>query len=241
MKNKLFTTALCGAFLYSGMIFNNSFAEEASSKNNKVNYQNKFIIGATAGTISSSSELKEPENTRITNNIDVSGSSASFGVNARYKIYVNKSNLSSFFIAPEVFYNSGSAKGDDNKSYGIFDIEVDPTYGAKLSLGIELDKKHAFSLGAGVQNVDYKYRYSSTTIDAEKNDSELAWLISGNYEYNMTDYFAINFNFDFSSFTFKTPNKNIKLSPLNFMGSDIVADEIETSIARFSVGFAFRF
>lgn len=233
MKNKILAVTSCTAFLCGNALINNCFAVE-SAKGNSV-YKNNFFIGASIGSLSSSSELKEPDNMKIVNNIDISENGLSVGVNAGYKIYFANNAANSFFLTPEIFYNNTSTKGNDNKGYGYYDIEISPTYGAKVSLGYSLRNKHAFSFGVGFQNIDYKYRYSYLTINSSQDDNELAGLFSINYEYNINKSLAMNVNLDYSKFTFETPNKNVTTS------AGKVVDEIETSVTRLSVGASYKF
>lgn len=208
-------------------IINNTYAKEINK------YKNRFIIGGGLNYLKLDSEFDEKGRSFI-NNIELSDDDVSFELNARYKIYFNKTKDNSFFITPEVFYNFGSVKADDDKGYGHYSLEVRPDFGARLSLGYEFKQKHALSVGIGFQNMSYKYNYSLRNYNANKKDDEMSFMFSLSYEYNLTDYLSLNLNFSSTYFDFKTPNKNVG----TFFS---VVDDLESNIYKFGVGMGYRF
>ena len=234
---------LTGTLLLSSAYADENLEEEQQTEQQTVvYYKNRFIIGARANFISTLTEYDDNENTNLNNNVDLTASGTTFGAKIGYRAYFNKNEINSGFIEFEAFEDFGSTKSNDKKSYGDYELEIEPTYGGKISVGCEIARKHAFSVNFGLQNFDYKYRYKYTdsrgTIFAKKDDSELGYLFGVAYEYNITQYVGLNFILDYSSFSFDTPNRNIVIT--NGYSSKTITN-MENSTIAFKVGLNFKF
>ena len=202
------------------------------------NYKNRLILGGRLNALDTTSEYNE-DDYKIANNIELEDIGVSFELNAKYKIYFNKAEQNSFFIAPEVFYSFGSVKSDDAKfALGEYYLKISPSYGAKISLGYELKNKHAFSVGLGFQNISYKYEHFYRGIGYVRDDDTLAGLFSFEYEYNINNHLVFNFGFTCSYFEFRTPD-SVYVGSNGFTIGTI--NKINNTIFTAGIGLGYRF
>ena len=224
----------------SALLLSSAHADEYDEKEQITQptnyYKNRFVIGGTTNFIATSTEYKDySDNTTFTNNVDLTDGATTFTAKIAFRGYLNPNEINSGFIELEAFKDFGSTRAKDEKSYGKYDLEIEPSFGGKISIGYEMVNKHAVSVNFGLQKFDYKYKYDNGGYDnAEKNGNSLGILMGVAYEYNICQYVGLNFILDYSFFDFETPNKNI------ISGTKII-DNMENTTLAFKVGLNFKF
>lgn len=233
----LSTSVLLSSSVYADEIDNKEYTEKEPTT---IYYKDKFIIGARANFISTSTEYDDNDdsNAKLKNNVSLNDSAVTFGAKAAFRMYFSKKDINSGFIEFEAFKDFGSTKSNDEKSYGKYELEIEPGFAGNVSIVCEIANKYAISFNFGLQNFDYKYKYTNGIINAKKEDSELGYLFGIAYEYNITKYVGLNFTLDYSSFSFDTPNTNIVVT--NGYLSKIITN-MENSTIAFKVGLNFKF
>lgn len=207
-------------------------ADEISS-----GYKNKFILGARANFMLTSTEYDSDEY-NISNNVDLADGGVGFGLKAAYRLYIDANQPSSSFLDFEIFKDFGSIKSSDVKPYGSYKFEIEPSFGAKINIGYEFVKKHALFVSVGLQNFDYKFNYEYDWGYAlethKKEDNGWGYVLGVGYEYNITDYVSLSLALDYSVFDFEAPDVDV------IFGSKKAID-MENTTVQFRTGLNFRF
>lgn len=199
----------------------------------------KHSVGVNGSYYKMKTELRTT-NRELINTEEKSAGTGGMGMSYKYS-YTPKA-LEKFFIAPEIFYDyaeldiSGNAftTSDSSKE----NVELRPTYGAKLNVGYHINNKHDVYVGAGVQNFDYKITWTDSTIDyyRYKSDSELGLVVGVGYNYNVNDDLSLGLEANMSSIDMKAPARIVDQNTNQWHDAHYT-----TSITNVKLGLAYNF
>lgn len=214
-------------------------------------YSSKWFIGGAAQLSSFKAKFNKAHNlhnsatghnsSRLNFDDELQGS-----LNVGFNYYFPIGTKNALFIAPEVVYNFVSLESDktvslSNGNSTNFRLELEPTWEAKLSLGIEFHQKFSIAVGVGAQLVQYDYNYSGLASSNHgrhngNGQDEIAIGTSIALGYNLGKHLMLKTGVSYYNFDFNLKNQDIVVP-----GTSIIQNQIKAEMLTTKLGIEWAF